>query len=86
MDHQDPRQKYSPWSAGMDMELALRRATSLAPDQAGAKTWRISPWRWRPTALVAMSTDKKETEGRKGAETAAKSPWALGEKTPDQHS
>ncbi|PSH61511.1 hypothetical protein CU103_22060 [Phyllobacterium sophorae] len=80
MDHQDPRQKCSPWGAGMDMELALRRATSLAPYQPGAKTWRISPWRWRPT--VAMSTDKKETEGRKGAETAAKSPWALGDQNP----
>lgn len=65
MDHQDPRKKCSPWSAGMDMELALRRATSLAPDQAGVTTWRISPWHWRPTALVAMSTNKKETGGER---------------------
>lgn len=82
MDHQDPRKKCSPWSAGMDMELALRRAACPDPNEAGVKTWGISPWRWRPTALVAMSTDNKETERRIGAETAAKSPWARGGSIP----
>lgn len=77
----------------MDMELALRRAASLDQNEAGVKTWRISPWRWRPTDLVAMSIDNKEPEWRIGAETAAKSPWARAINDPlqeiqssDQHS